>query len=364
MTTEIRGIRVGDKVSRLPIVQGQMALRIGMDPLAGAVAAAGGIGLLSATGIMLRGQSNTEIVQRFQNARRLAGDGIVGMGIMFAVSEFDDLLDVAIQERADLVCIGAGFMRDPFNRLAAAGIPGFAIISSVKLAGIVARVPSIAGVVVECGQAGGHLGPPDVDVTIWELFPPIYRALREGGFQGPVIAAGGLRYGWEMRRIMEMGADGVQLGTLFAMTTESSAAPVVKEAWLRAKGTKVVRVSPVGMPGRVVAEQDLATLPRLAAPHQGCIDCLKHCPHRDDPTQKHCIHLSLRSSSLGRIKLGPQGEVYDGLVFAGGRVGEINDIVPAAVRIQRLMDEFYVEPPDVTTPDAPTRVLASAAQPT
>lgn len=339
------GIRVGDKVSKLPIMQGQMALRVSLDPLAGAVAAAGGVGLLAGTGLMTRTSGPDELVQRIGEMRKLAGGGIAGVGLMYAISQFDDILDVAIEEKVDLVVIGAGFARDPFNKLAAAGIPGFAIISGEKLAGIVARLPSIAGVVVESGQAGGHLGPQDPNVSIWDLFPPVYRTLRENGFQGPVIAAGGIRYGWEMRRLMEMGAAGVQLGTLFAMTDESSAPKEMKAAWMQAQGTKVVHVSPVGMPGRVVAEQDLDSLPKLAAPEQGCIDCLKRCVHRGDPTQKHCIHLALRNAALGRIKFGPAGEVREGLVFSGGRVGEISDIVPVRQRIHTLMEEFWDGPP-------------------
>ena len=337
----MRGIPVGNKISKLPIMQGQMALRVALDPLSGAVAAAGGVGLMTGTGLISRTSGSDELVQRIGEARHLAAGGILGLGVMYAVDQFDAILNVAIEERVDLVVIGAGFAREPFNRLAAAGIPGFAIISSERLASIVSRVPTIAGVVVESGQAGGHLGPADVNISIWDLFPPVLRTLREGGFEGPVIAAGGIRYGWEIRRLMEMGAAGVQIGTLFAMTTESSAPDTMKEAWLRARGTKVVHVSPVGMPGRVVEMQDLDSLPRLAAPEQGCIDCLKRCAHRGDPTQKHCIHLSLRNAALGRIKFGPEGEVQEGLVFSGSRVGEINDIVPAKTRIDTLMREFW-----------------------
>ncbi|MBI3978140.1 MAG: nitronate monooxygenase [Chloroflexi bacterium] len=360
MRANVRGIQIGDKVSDKPIVQGQMALRVGMDRLAGAVAAEGGVGLLSGTGLITRGSGPDELIARIQEARKLAGSGILGVGIMYAVSQFDDILDVAIQERVDVVVIGAGFARDPFNKLAAAGIPGFAIISSEKLARIVTRVPTIAGVVVESGHAGGHLGPQDVDISIWDLFPPVYRILREGGFSGPVVAAGGIRYGWEVSRIMEMGAAGVQLGTLFAMTTESSAPPVMKEAWLRARGSKVVHVSPVGMPGRVVEQQDLESLPRLAAPQQGCIDCLKFCVHRGDPTQKHCIHLALRAAVLGRIKVGPEGDVHGGLVFSGSRVGEINDIVSVSKRVQNLMDEMQDGPPVAPAPAGRPEALQRA----
>lgn len=341
------GLVVGEKRAKLPIVQGQMAVRVSLEPLAGAVAALGGIGLIAGTGLIHSGhRERDELVARIREGRKLAGGGVLGIGVMYAVSQFDDILDTAIQERVDLVVIGAGFARDPFNRLAAAGIPGWAIISSEKLAAIVTRIPSIAGVVVESGQAGGHLGPKDTDISIWDLFPRVYKTLRDGGFRGPVLAAGGLRYGWEINQLMEMGADGVQLGQLFAMTEEASASKEMKEIWVRAKGTKVTQVSPVGMPSRAVEMQSLSDLPKLPPSNnrKGCIDCLKLCAHREDQSQKHCIFRSLIAAVDGRVRVAEDGTVSNGLVFAGGRVGEIDDIVPVAKRIENLLDEMKEDP--------------------
>lgn len=340
-------LEIGEKKAKLPIVQGQMAYRVGLDRLAGAVAAEGGVGLVTATGLILKGDGREELVEQIREARKLAGGGVVGVGVMYAVTHFDALLQTAIDEKVDLVVIGAGFAREPFNRLAEAGIPAWAIISSEKAARIVARLPSITGVVVESGEAGGHLGPRDVNISTWDLFPPVYQTLREGGFRGPVVAAGGIRYGWEIERALAMGAAGVQLGTLFAMTTESDASPEMKEAWVRSQGTKVIEVSPVGMPGRVIAEQSLDTLPRLIAPGVGCVDCLKFCEHRDDITKKHCIHLALHFAVQGKIRFGPDGSVEGGLVFSGSRVGEISDIVPTARRIQNLLAEMAEGPPSL-----------------
>ncbi|MDA8218509.1 MAG: nitronate monooxygenase [Dehalococcoidales bacterium] len=317
-----------------------MALRVSLEPLAGAVAALGGVGLIAGSGLVTRNSDTDELVQRIRTGRKLADGGILGVGIMHIVSQFDQILDTAIQERVDVVVIGAGFAREPFQKLAAAGIPGWAIISSEKLARIVTRLPAIAGVVVESGQAGGHLGPKDPEISTWDLFPGIYRTLREGGFSGPVVAAGGIRYGWEVRRLLEMGADGVQIGTLFAMTDESSASPTMKGIWRRSAGSKVTAISPVGMPSRAVVEQSLEKLPKLLPSARTCINCLKFCAHREDHGQKHCIYRSLINSAAGRLSIGENGEVEDGLVFCGGRVGEITDIVPVARRMERLLEEM------------------------
>ncbi len=321
-----------------------MAVEISLEPLAGAVAAAGGVGLIAGTGLIRRGRPPENLIERIREGRRLAGNGILGVGVMYVASQFEEILKYSIQERVDLVVIGAGFAREPFQRLAAAGIPGWAIISSEKLAAIVCRVPGIAGVVVESGEAGGHLGPKDPNISIWDLFPPVYNRLRQGGFRGPIVAAGGIRYGWDVRRLLAMGADGVQLGTLFAMTEESSASPAMKEVWRRSRGSKVTQVSPVGMPSRAVVEQSLAALPRLPDSERACIDCLKVCAHRADRAQKHCIFRSLVNAAAGRIRVDENGEVANALVFTGSRIGEIDDIVPVAKRIENLLDEMKEGP--------------------
>ena len=317
-----------------------MAMEVSLEPLAGAVAALGGVGLIAGTGLIRAGKPAENLIQRIREGRKLAGGGALGVGIMYVVSQFDEILNCCIREKVDLVVIGAGFAREPFQRLAAAGIPAWAIISSVKLASIVCRVPGITGVVIESGEAGGHLGPKDPTVSIWDLFPPVYRTLRDGGFRGTIVAAGGLRYGWEIRRLMEMGADGVQLGTLFAMTEESSASPEMKQAWLRSRGSQVTHISPVGLPSRAIIEQSLEELPKLPPSPRACIDCLKICAHRDDRSQKHCIFRSLVNAVSGRLRFDDDGKVANGLVFTGSRVGEIDDIVPVAKRIENLLDEM------------------------
>jgi nitronate monooxygenase len=335
---------VGEKRAKYPIIQGQMAIGVSLEPLAGAVAALGGIGLIAGSGQISKLIPADNLIQRIREGRKLAGGGILGIGIMYAASQFDDILTVCIQEKVDLVVIGAGFARDPFVRLATAGIPAWAIISSEKLAALVTRIPSITGVVVESGQAGGHLGPKDPDISTWDLFPPVYRTLRDGGFRGPVIAAGGIRHGWEVARIMEMGADGVQIGQLFAMTEECSASPQMKKLWVEATSSKVTYVSPVGMPSRAVERQSLDSLPKLPPSGKGCIDCLKFCAHRVDHAQKHCIYRSLTSSIEGRLRLAADGAIENGLVFTGGRVGEINDIVPVQKRMEALLAEMKEGP--------------------
>ncbi len=316
-------LRIGSKVARYCIVQGGMSIRIALHRLVAAVANAGGVGTIGGMGIP-PGELRREIRQT-----RAATDGVFGVNLMYAGTLFDRLLDVCIEERVDFVAIGAGFAREPFRRLAAAGIPGLAIISSPKAARIVARTEGVAGVVVESGQAGGHLGPEDPNISTWELFPPVLETLRAHGFSGPVIAAGGILHREDIDRALAMGADGVQMGTRFAMSVESAASPAMKQAWVAATGSQVEDWSPTGMASRAIVPHTAEKLPRVDGVRVRCHNCLKRCRHREDPSVSHCIFNSLTNAQ--------RGDVEHGLVFTGPRVGEIDDIIPVTEIFRRLL---------------------------
>lgn len=315
-------LHIGPKTARYCIVQGGMSVRISLHRLAAAVAEAGGVGTIGGMGI-----PPTELRQEIRQARALT-DGVVGVNLMYAGFLFDRLLEVCVQERVDYVAIGAGFARGPFHLLGQAGIPAYCIISSVKAARVAARTTGVTGVVVESGQAGGHLGPEDPDISTWDLFPPVLAALREHGFEGPVIAAGGLLDRADVLRALAMGADGVQLGIRFGATIESAASDVMKAAWVAATGSQVTHWSPTGMASRAIIPHTPDRLPRVGQPGVNCIDCLKRCLHRDQG-EAHCIWNALNYAQ--------KGNVDRGLVFCGGRVGEIDDIVPVSEVFRRLL---------------------------
>lgn len=319
-------LTIGDKTAKYCIVQGGMSIRIALAPLAAAVANEGGVGTIGGMGI-----PPSELASEIRKARRLSPNGVFGVNLMYAGMLFDRLLDVCIAERVDFVAIGAGFARGPFKKLAQAGIPGICIISSEKAARIVSRTEGIAAVVVESGQAGGHLGPEDPEVSTWELFPPVLKALRSNGFTGSVIAAGGLLTREDIERALAMGADGVQMGIRFAMTEECSASDAMKQAWLNAVGSQVEYWSPTGMASRAIVPHTADRLPKLTDPGVACRKCLKICRHRDSEGhgESHCIYASLTRAQAG--------DPENGLVFAGGRVGEINDIVPVREVFRRLL---------------------------
>ncbi len=320
------GLTFGTRTARYCIVQGGMSIRISLARLVAAVANAGGVGTIGGMGV-----PPGELRRHIARARALSPEGVFGVNLMFAGRLFDRLLDVCIQERVDFVAIGAGFARGPFKLLAQAGIPGVCIISSERAARIVARTEGITHVVVESGQAGGHLGPEDPDISTWDLFPPVLAALRANGFAGPVIAAGGILHRTDVDRALSLGADGVQMGMRFAMTEESAASDAMKQAWLDATGSQVEYWSPTRMASRAIVPHGEEQLPRLTQKGVRCVKCLKVCAHRDSEghSVSHCIYTALTRAQKGNVE--------GGLVFCGPRVGEIFDIPPVAEIFRRLL---------------------------
>ena len=110
-------LRIGNLIADLPIIQGGMAVRISTSTLAAAVANEGGIGIIAGTGM-----KPEELQQEIRLARSQTR-GILGINVLFAVSQFADLVKTAISEKIDLVISGAGFSRDMFGWGKASGVP-------------------------------------------------------------------------------------------------------------------------------------------------------------------------------------------------------------------------------------------------
>lgn len=310
-------LRIGGLEAELPIIQGGMAVRISLAPLAAAVANEGGIGLIAASGI-----GPAELVEHIREARSLS-DGIIGINVMVAVREFAELVKAAIAEKIDLVVAGAGFSRDVFTWCKSGGVAVVPIVSSERVAKLSEKFGADA-VVVEGKEAGGHLGTTE---SLKSLLPGIVQAVKI-----PVIAAGGILTGADICEALAQGAKGVQIGTRFGMSTESSASEAMKQMWVRAKGSIVSGLSPTGFPSRAIDTTSLEDLPRVGKTVK-CDRCLKHCSHREKGV-KCCIIKALTNAQ--------EGEVEHGLVFCGERIGEISDILPVREIIANLKTEYDV----------------------
>jgi len=293
-----------------------MAVRISTGRLAGAIAAAGGIGIIGASGMEL-----DELKNEINVAKSLARGGIFGINIMFAARDFFNVVNTAIREKVDVIIAGAGFSRDIFKIAAGTGIKILPIVSSGRLAKT-ARICGADAIVVEGKEAGGHLG---TDRPTLEILPEV---MAEAG-DLPVIAAGGLTTGKEICEALKLGASGVQIATRFVLAEECNASKQFKELYQRAKKEDVVLItSPVGLPGRSIKTEFVDKVLKDKAPKPvGCDYCLKHC------SLKYCIIQALINSQ--------RGDVEHGIVFTGENVWKIKNrtIRPA----KEIFDEIVKE---------------------
>jgi len=278
---QIKQLVIGSMRPRYPIIQGGMSIRVSTASLAAAVAKAGGIGVIGGTGV-----SPEELASEIKQARANAGDGILGVNIMFAAHLFKELVQTAIDNGIDVIFTGAGFSRDIFKMVKDSSVAVVPIVSSARAARL-AEQCGAAAVVAEGTEAGGHLG---TDRSIKEILPEI-----KAKVSIPVIAAGGIVDGYDMAEMIKLGADGIQMATRFILSEECSVADAYKEMYLQAKAEDVILVkSPVGLPGRAIRNHFTDLLAQDKAPEvEECHSCLKDC------SQIYCINQVLMAAGIG-----------------------------------------------------------------
>ena len=203
-----------------PIIQGGMVWISGWR-LAAAVSNAGGLGLLGA------GSMHPETLVEHIHKLREATDKPWGVNVPLMYPEIDRLMDILISEGVKIVFTSAGSPKKYTQRLHEAGMKVVHVVSSSKFA----RKCEEAGVdaiVAEGFEAGGHNGREET--TTLTLIPQVRRATTL-----PLIAAGGIASGEAILAAQALGAEGVQVGTLFALTQESSASDAFKQLCLNLK---------------------------------------------------------------------------------------------------------------------------------
>lgn len=315
-------LHIGRLTAKVPIVQGGMSVRVSTSSLASAVAECGGIGTIGGSGIPI-----DELKEDIRRAKRMTA-GIIAVNVMFAIRQFTEAVMASIEAGVDMIVTGAGFSRDVFKVGKDHGVPIVSIVSSPEFGKLAERCGADA-IVVEAKEAGGHLG---TDRPLRELFPEIRKVVKKV----PLIAAGGITDGYEIAEIIgRYGADGVQMATRFALTKECDVADAFKNAYLAArKGDVSIMKSPVGLPGRAIRNRFLERLREGETLYDGVCKrgCLKSCDHT------FCI--------IDRLDMSREGNVQDGLVFAGENVWKIRD-VPG---VRDLMDRLVAEAESVYAP--------------
>ncbi|HFK1724215.1 2-nitropropane dioxygenase [Bacillus thuringiensis] len=309
-------LKIGHMMPKVPILQGGMGVGISLSKLASAVANAGGIGIISGTGISI-----DEMRMHIRKAKeKIRNTGYIGVNVLFAMNDFAEKMKAAIEEKVDFIISGAGISRDMYTWGKNADIPVISIVSSAKLARLSERLGA-AAVVVEGHEAGGHLG---TDRPLFDILPEVVAAV-----EIPVIAAGGIMTGKDIARALKMGASGVQMGTRFVASNECDAPLSFKEKYINARLEDTILVkTTVGLQGRAVKNN----FTKLIADNnkkikiKKCINCLKNCSYR------FCTLDSLITSM--------DGDCENGLVFAGARVNEVKEILPVQTIINNIMMEY------------------------
>ncbi len=361
-TRKIPELRIGDLVAKVPIIQGGMSVGISLSGLASAVSKEGGIGVIGAAGIgMLEPdfkrnfrEANKRALRKELRAAKKATDGIIGVNIMVALSDFDDLVMVAIEEDADIIFMGAGLPLKPPKGLTKTQIKDLhikfvPIVSSAKAADLIIkywvkshdRIPD--AIVVEGPKAGGHLGfkreqIDDPNYQLKVIFPQVLETVakheRELGVRIPVIAAGGIYTGGDIYKFIKMGASGVQMGTRFVATYECDASDLFKEAYIRCEKEDIVIIqSPVGLPGRAIRNEFLEDVEKgMKKPFTCPWKCLKTCNYKESP---YCIALALTNAKKGKLS--------DGYAFIGANGYRVDKIVHVSELIEELIREYEEE---------------------
>lgn len=199
---------------RYPIIQAGMVWCSGWR-LASAVSNAGGLGLIGA------GSMHPDMLQEHIQKCKEATDKPFGVNIPLMYSQIEEIMQVVIKEKIPVVFTSAGNPKTWTPTLKEAGILVAHVVSSSKFA-VKAAEAGVDAVVAEGFEAGGHNGREET--TTLTLIPHVRQAVTL-----PLIAAGGIASGEAMVAVFALGAEGVQVGTRFALTEESSASDAFKQ---------------------------------------------------------------------------------------------------------------------------------------
>ena len=349
-------LKIGDITARVPVIQGGMGVGISMSRLATAVAREGAIGVLAAVHIGLnepdfsknpRKATYRALEKQIQEVKEAVPDGIVGVNIMVALTDYDRLVRIAAEAGADLIISGAGLpLKLPQLLPPGSSTKLVPIVSSARAAAILCKRwgdhfdhPPDA-LVVEGPLAGGHLGFHEDELDkeesrVENILVQVVETVRpfeeKWGMKIPVIAAGGIFTGADIHAALSLGAAGVQMGTRFVATEECDASRAFKEAYISASPEDITIIkSPVGMPGRAIKGPFLEKVARGEARPKRCpYKCLKTCDYKKVP---YCISDALISAQ--------RGDFEHGFVFSGANAWRVEKIVTVKELVAALEQEY------------------------
>ena len=295
---------------KYPIIQAGMIWNSGWK-LASAVSNSGGLGLLGA------GSMYPDVLRQHIQKCKKATSHPFGVNVPMLYPNIEEIIQIIIEQGVKIVFTSAGNPKIHTERLKENGIKVAHVISSVKFAAK-AQEAGVDAVVAEGFEAGGHNGREET--TTFTLIPMVKEKI-----QIPLIAAGGIATGKGMLAAMVLGADGVQIGSRFVASEESSAHINFKNKVIEAKDGDTLLTLKELAPVRLLKNKFSNDILEL---------------YKSNPSKQDLIDLLGRA----RAKRGMfEGDLEDGELEIGQITGLINKIQPASKIVKEIISEFNFE---------------------
>jgi len=303
---------MGDIIKNLfnikyPIVQGGMVWVSGWK-LASAVSNAGGLGLIGA------GSMYPDVLREHIQKCKKATDKPFGVNVPMLYPQVDELMDIIVEEDVKIVFTSAGNPKIWTSFLKEKGITVVHVVSSVKFA-LKAESAGVDAIVCEGFEAGGHNGREET--TTFTLIPMVKESITI-----PVIAAGGIGNGRGMLAAMVLGADGVQIGSRFAATEESSAHVNFKQKIIDVKDGDTHLTLKELAPVRLIKNKFYQEIQEL---------------YKNNPTKQELIGLLGRARAKKGIF---EGDLDNGELEIGQIAGIINEISSSKDILEEIISDF------------------------
>ena len=328
----IKNLVIGDLVASVPIIQGGMGVGVSRSNLAGSVAKAGGVGIISGAQIGYDEpdfetnnlNANLRSLRKYiSKAREISNGGIIGVNLMVAMNNYEEYVKECVNSNVDLIISGAGIPSKLPSFTKGSNVKIAPIVSSSKACSLVLKIwdkkenATADLIVVEGPKAGGHLGfsKNDLeDIKSIDYDKEFIEILEIAKFYGdkynkhiPVVAAGGISTAEDVAKYINIGADGVQVGTRFVTTYECDAHENYKNTYINSNFDDIEIIqSPVGLPGRAIHNKFIDDISTNRPTITKCYNCISKCNPKDTP---YCISKALINAV--------SGDVENGLLFCG-----------------------------------------------
>lgn len=277
--------------------------------LAAAVSNAGGLGLLGA------GSMHPETLVEHIHKLKAATNKPWGVNVPLMYPEIDRLMQILVDEQVRIVFTSAGSPKKYTAFLHEAGITVVHVVPSSKLA-IKCEQAGVDAIVAEGFEAGGHNGKEET--TTLSLIPAVCQAV-----QLPVIAAGGIACGQQVLAAMAMGAEGVQMGTVFALSAESSASDAFKQRCIAAGEGGTMLCLKALSPTRLVRNALFDRIAKAEAEGQ------------NDAEQLRQI-LGTAAAKRGIF----EGDIDNGELEIGQSAAYVKEVLPTAAIMQQIVQQY------------------------